>query len=102
MGVIVGVGDMVGVKVIVGVKVWVAVGVNVAVGTGEGEGEFVGVKLAVRDAVVVNVGEAVISALQAERKNNKMTIGKNKVSFMSHMISRFLLIFWLSRSFENR
>lgn len=98
----VGVGEMVAVKVIVGVKVWVAVGVEVAVGTWEGAGEFVGVRLAFGDNVEVNVGEGVFCALQAGRKNNKMTIGKNKVSFLSKVFGGFLLIFWLSRSFENR
>lgn len=74
-----GVGDMVGVRVMVGVEVWVAVGVDVAVGTGDGEGEFVGVRLAVLEAVGKRVGGEIDSTLQAETINNKGA--KNQIFF---------------------
>lgn len=67
----VGVGDMVGVSVMVGVEVWVAMGVNVAVGTGEGEGKFVDVKLAIKEAIGARFGVEVDATLQPEKIINK-------------------------------
>ncbi len=79
MGVIVGVGEMVGVGVMVGVRVRVGVGVAVAVGKGEGVGESVGVKLAVKEAVGVELEAVVLSALHAERMNREGKMNQDSI-----------------------
>jgi len=70
---------MVGVGVMVGGRVWVGVGVAVAVGKGEGVGESVGVKLAVKEAVGVELEAVVLSALQAERMNREGKMNQDNI-----------------------